>query len=158
MARARVTDPETHKIIGWFDDEKAEIFTSARVWNGQNRVNAASGVEGVEQYLYRTAQGRWVIARDETRTQINGRVGGTTYRYADDDEAREWMIRAEVDDAEIERFFAMPEEVQIGRPDVGPQVVVRMPVELRDKVDEVAAAAGVTRAAWIRTLVEGALS
>lgn len=50
------------------------------------------------------------------------------------------------------------ENVRYGRPEVGPQVVVRMPEALRGRIDAAAASAGVTRAEWVRDACAAALT
>ncbi len=53
---------------------------------------------------------------------------------------------------------ATEETVELGRPVVGPQVVVRMSEAMRADCDRAAGAAGLTRAEWLRQVIEGALA
>jgi len=51
---------------------------------------------------------------------------------------------------------ATGQAVAYGRPEVGPQVVVRMSEAMRADCDRAAAAAGLTRAEWLRRAINGA--
>lgn len=143
------------EFAGWFDGDKAEWIHSGTRWNGENVISCATGSQWVDEYLVRTAGGRWVIYRDASRYHD----GRRSARYVTEDEAREWAVRAEADESEISQHFpALPEEVQYGRPEVGPQVVVRMGTDMRDAIDARAAEAGVTRAQWMRDALSAALT
>lgn len=50
------------------------------------------------------------------------------------------------------------EERSPGRPEIGPQVKVRLPDDTLARVDAAAEAAGVTRSAWVREAVEAHLA
>ena len=79
--------------------------------------------------------------------------------YIDADTAREWLIHNEYSEDAIEAATGevVPEEPPVmGRPEIGPQVKVRMPVDLIARVDEFADEAGVSRSEWVRRAVEAA--
>ena len=160
MARINVTD-DADVVVGWFNPDKAEIIKSGRTWDGSNQVSIATGRVGAEEYLWRTAQGRWVLNRDERKLFANDRQGLDLYRFVHDDEAREWMIRCEVDDETLTRLVGQIEEEsgppRLGRPEIGPQIKVRLPEDVIAAVDDRADAEGLTRSAWIRRAVESAL-
>lgn len=157
MARVIVIEPLAGQTAGWFDPDSATGYDDGDRWDGHNNVGAASGSQWTSETLYRTAGGRWVLNRDASRCD----GGPDTYEYVTDEQARDWLMRTRTqanEDAIAEHFPGTPQEVQYGRPEVGPQVVVRMPETLRDRVDAAAAAHGVSRASWIRAAVESALS
>lgn len=159
MARINIygTDYTTGETarLGWFDPATAEEFREGTRWNGRNRIGVCSGGQVGFEVLYRTRGGRWVHRRD-FRHEFNG---GDTYRFLSDDEARDWLIRSEVNDQAVERFFGELEpERRPGRPATGTRVEVRLPDEILASVDTRAEADGITRAALIRRLVEAGLA
>lgn len=159
MARINIygTDYTTGETarLGWFDPATAEEFREGTRWDGHNHIRVCSGGQVGFEVLYRTKRGRWVLNRD-FRNEFNG---GDTYRFLSDDEARDWLIRSEINDAAVERFFGELEpERGPGRPPVGTQVKVRVPDETLAALDARAEADGITRAALIRRLVEAGLA
>lgn len=159
MARVNVysqPDPESYDnaeplLLGWFDPQAATRYDQGREWDGNNLVGVVTGSQWVDEYLYRTAGGRWVLNRDATRYHN----GPNAYRFLDDDEARDWLLRSEVNDTAVAEHFGSAEpERGPGRPEIGPQIKVRLTPQTIDIVDARAAAEGITRAAWIRKAVE----
>lgn len=65
---------------------------------------------------------------------------------------------AEVYDATDSHPLSTATGRRYGRPPVGPQVIVRMSEAMRADCDRAAEAAGLTRAEWLRRVIEGALS
>jgi hypothetical protein len=156
MTRISVFDD--HAILaGWFDLDRATVIDSGTRYDGSNVVPVATGSPWVDEYLIRTSGGRWVIRHNATR-YCNG---SDSYRFVSDDEAREWMIRCEVDDETMTRLVGQIEEEsgppRLGRPEIGPQIKVRLPEDVIAAVDDRADAEGLTRSAWIRRAVESAL-
>lgn len=70
----------------------------------------------------------------------------------------EWLIRCEYDDAAIEEATGEAMPAEMGRPEIGPQIKVRLPQETIAAVDALAKSGGVSRSAWVRAAVEDALS
>lgn len=145
-------DDEGGRLVGWFDPDRAERFDQARTWDGNNRVGVITRSDFVDEYLYRTAAGRWVLNHDAHRCNN----GPNTYRYLTEEEAQDWLIRSEVNDEAVTRFFGeLPDEPPApGRPEIGPAFSVRFPADLLARVDAAAAEAGITRAAWLREAAE----
>lgn len=77
-----------------------------------------------------------------------------------DDEAKDWLIRSEVNDDALEKHFGdIPEEsAPIGRPREGTLVGVRIPDEILAALDAQAQQAGVSRAHLIRELLAAGVS
>jgi hypothetical protein len=150
-------DDDAPQRVGWFDRDRATTYKDGTRWDGSNKIGMNSGSQWVSEWLYRTAGGRWVLNTDSTGYQ----GGEDIYRFVGDDEARDWLIRTEDhEDALREHFPDLADEVgpiSPGRPPVGPQVVIRMPADLRDRIDAAADAEGVTRADWARRALESAL-
>lgn len=153
MTRINITetDEDGTRLVGWFDPRKAECYDQGERWDGSNMVGVITGSQFLDEYLYRTKSGRWVLNRDATR-YYNGQ---DSYRYITDDQAREWLIRSEVNDEAIARYFGeMPDEParigKPGRPTVGDQIKVAFPAELLAQVDAAADTQGVTRSEWVR--------
>lgn len=151
MARVNVFDLEG-ELVGWFDKAKAEKFTEATWWNGNNHISKATGSQWDHEELYRTAGERWVLY---FWSQYQGRP--ERYSFISDDEARTWLLTNQEDEA-VERFFGeIEEERGPGRPEVGPVIQVRLPEELLERVDYEAEKEGQSRAETIRRLLEKAL-
>jgi hypothetical protein len=66
MGRINIT-AEDGTLAGHFLPDKAELFTDGKRWNGSNMVGECSGSQWVDEYLYRTAGGKWVLNTDSTR-------------------------------------------------------------------------------------------
>lgn len=157
MARINVyapDDTEGDYLAGWFDDDRAECWSERTYWDGDNHCSLATRSPHVHEALYRTAGGRWVVDRWSIIAGDNPRP-----RFVTTDEAREWLLRCEYDDAEVEAATGAPVEPERGpgRPEIGPAFSVRFPAELLARVDRAAGEAGVTRAAWLRRIAESAL-
>ena len=156
MARIniRTEDPVTGATsLGWFDPETSIRYDSGREWNGQNQISIMTGSEWVDEFLYRTKGGRWVLNHDATRY-----CGGPdSYRFVTDEEAHLWLIRSEINDEAIaEHFGELEAERGPGRPEIGGYAAVRYGAELLARVDEDAKRRGVTRAELLREIVTGA--
>lgn len=138
----------------WADLSKAEAYADGTRWNGNNNVGRNSGSEWIDETLYRTAGGRWLLNRDATRYHN----GDDAYRYLTDDEARDWLIRTEEHEDAIERHFGTPEEERgPGRPAIGAQVKIAIDPEMLAAVDVAAGSAGVTRSEWVRRAIAATL-
>ena len=151
VIRENVFDDEGN-FIGWFDRAKAEKFEEATRWDGNNHISIATGSQWDHEALYRTAGGRWVL---HFWSQWEGRP--ERYRFIDSDEAREWLLLNEEDEA-VERLFGeIEDEVGPGRPEIGPPILVHMPTEMTARLDALAEQDGVPRAEVIRRLLGEAL-
>lgn len=141
------------KVVGWFDADAAEVFSERQVFDGHNWVGAIEGSQWAGQTLYHTAGGRWVICR---WSRWEGHQ--PQYAYLAPDEAREWLVANEHDEAVARIFGAAPEpEHGPGRPQIGRVVDVRMPDEMIAALDAEADRRGVPRAELVREFVAQAL-
>lgn len=160
MRRVNVWSPATEDgepsyMLGWFDIDAAEVFEQGTMWDGNNKVGVITRSQFVDECLYRTAGGRWVLHHDGHRA-YNGPI---TYRFISADEARDWLIRSEVNEEAIGEFFGPLEpERGPGRPEVGPAIHVRLTPELLAALDVEAERQGTSRAATVRHLLEQMLT
>lgn len=143
---------------GWFDPEQCERFDEGSRWDGNNHVGVISrkDVRFVDEALYRTPGGRWV--RNSDRTSYHS--GPDVYEFLTDDEARDWLLRSEINDEVVERLWGtIAPESGPGRPSMGeaPQVNLKIPADLLARMDAVAEAAGIPRAEWVRRACAAAL-
>ena len=136
------------QFVGWFDSETADRWSDAD-YNGDG-----SGGSGRGQAVWHTSGGRWVL---EHWSRWQGE--GSRYEYIEPDQARDWLLRNDCDDAVRAHFGDIPEEEdrRPGRPTIGGNVQVRLGEEILSDVDTYAASEGMTRAEAIRTLLHQAL-
>lgn len=153
-------DPYTPPTLaGWYDPDKCESWDSGTRWDGNNHVPTVTGSYTEWERLYRTPGGRWVLNHWSRWDGV-----AETHRFLADNEARDWLLRAETDETEqaIERYFGpIPDESPaIGRPSIGDarDIKLLIPVELLARIDAAADSAGMSRAEWLRTAAEQALS
>lgn len=141
-------------LAGWFDPSTATRYDQDTEWNGQNMVGFITKSEFIDEYLYRTKGGRWVLNRDARRSHD----GPDTCEFVTDEQARDWLIRSECNDDAVEQYFGkLEEERGPGRPEVGKPINVRLGDDLLAQVDAEAARRGKTRAITLRELVAQAL-
>lgn len=136
-------------IVGWFDPSKASQWSDAD-YNG----NGSGGV-GRGQTLCHTAGGKWVLAH-WTRWQNES----DRYEYVTDDQAREWLIANDEDEA-VALFFgklAEEEDRRPGRPAVGEPVNIRLGDDLLAMVDDYASKRQISRAEAMRRLIQDAVT
>lgn len=158
------TDEDTGERYrtGHFDLDAATVALEENTcWDGNNHRGVISGMQINRAFLYRTAGGRWVEHADH-RPEHNG---PNVWRFLTDDQAREWMLKSGGEPAEeaLAKYFPqVPEEEgpapKGGRPAVGPTISVAYPRDLLAKIEAAAAAAGVSRAAWLRKIAEEAVA
>ena len=161
MARINIYDDEQdeRQLAGWFDPDKCEEFESAERWDGSGRISVTTGARYDFDRLYRTPGGRWVLHR---WSRWQGRP--ETHRFLTDDEARDWLLRSEINDGAVERYFGERADesgpAPTGRPSMGdaPPITVKVPAELLARIDAAAGRARIARAEWIRRACEAALS
>jgi hypothetical protein len=140
---------DTGELAGWFNTDSAEQFNQDTEWDGSNLIGVITKSQWVYEYLYRTKGGRWVLNHDEHRY----RNGPDTYRFINDDEARDWLLRSQCNDEAVKRFFGeVEEESGPGRPEIGGAVHVRLG-DLLGRVDLYARESKYSRAEAIRELV-----
>lgn len=61
-------------------------------------------------------------------------------------------------DAVLAAYFGtIEEEVRFGRPEIGPQIKVRVPEDVLAQIDARAATTELSRSAWVRRAIESAL-
>lgn len=151
MARVNIFN-EFRELVGWFDSKKAERFEEATEWDGSNHISIATGSQWDHEALYRTVGGRWVLHR---WSQWQGRP--ETYRFLTDQEAQTWLLANDEDEA-VERFFGeIEEERGPGRPEIGPEIGVRLPQAMLDRIDGLVERGVTTRAEVVRRLIGIAL-
>lgn len=145
--------------LGWFDRDAATLAAiEDERWDGNNMLGVISGLQLTRAELYRTRAGRWAEHQDATR-EFNG---PDTWRFLTDDEARDWLMRSDDAEENLEKWFPdTPDESgpgpKGGRPAVGQQISVAYPRELLDRIDAAAEAVGQSRAEWLRWAAEEAL-
>lgn len=127
---------------GWFDSTKADR------WTDMDHDNNGSGGVGRGQAVYRTAKGRWVL---EHWTCWQGEED--RYTFISPDEARDWLLQNDCDEAVEEHFGEIEEEQGPGRPAIGPPLPVPMSKGLRVPLGLRANAAGTSMAEVVRTAV-----
>lgn len=143
-------------IVGWFDPDKARSWGEGLSADDTTRVSLATGSALDHQRLWKTTGGRWIVASWSERAGVSER-----WYEVSVDAAKDWLVRCEYKDQEVvaatrEPLLAELGRQEAGRPEVGPRVVVRLPEEVIARVDELARSAGVSRAAWLRAVVESA--
>lgn len=142
-------------LEGWFDMDSAIRFDQDTEWDGNNMIGVITRSQWVDEYLFRTKGGRWVLNHN-ARRHYNG---PDTYKFITDEQARDWLIRSQCNDKAIEEYFGPVEEERgPGRPEVGPAVNMRFPQDLLDRIDAAAKTDGISRAEKIRRLVAAGLS
>ena len=143
MERTNVTD--NGKTIGWFDLDTAIQYdgTTCRDALGQDS-NA----------LLRTKGGRWVLGHF-SRSMSNGfEVENDWYEFVTDDQAKNWLVTQDHDDAAEKYFGPVEEESGPGRPTVGPKVETRLPEAVLEQVAGYAQQHSLSRAEALRGLIE----
>lgn len=153
MSRTTITDDDG-RVIGWFDPTTTTEYPEAKEWDGNNHISLATGSQYDHESLIRTKGGRWVLSY---WSAYQGRRGG--FRFVEDSDAREWLLRNEYDSEQVAEATGQPVEDERGpgRPEIGPMVNVRFPPELLAMVDAAAAKHGMSRAAWLRDAAATAL-
>ncbi len=135
---------------GWFDAGKATRYDEAKDWNGNNMVGMASGGQCGYEDLWLTAGGRWVHHRD-FRDEFNG---PNVYRFNTADQAKEWMIRAGVGEADLAAAFPeVAEERGPGQPQIGTVRKITLPDDAWDALGTLADAEKVSRSELVRRAV-----
>ncbi len=149
------------KVVGWFDDSAAEMFSEQKAWNGSNRISVHTGSQWNHEALYHTAGGRWVL--HEWSNYVGAR---DSYRFVTDEQAHEWLLLNDEDDAVARLFGEVEPERGPGRPEIGPAILVRIPPELLRNIASVVRVnaevlggewIGMSRAEAIRRLLRFAL-
>ena len=139
-------DPETSTVheedLRWIDlTDEDDVDDADESAEGGYYESAATGTEHSHERLYHTPDGRWVLMAwtDQKRTG--------TYSFLSDSGATAWL-------AINEPAAAAPRR---GRPEVGEPVHLRLPAELKERVDLFASVNGISRAEAVRRLVAGGL-
>lgn len=153
MSRQIVRDDDG-QAIGWFDPEAADWFDDGVRWDGSNMVGLNSRDWTATERLARTPGGRWVLER---ASRWEG--AATSYQFVSDAEALTWLITSDQHEGAITQYFPeSPVEVGPGRPEIGPEVKVRLPADVLAAVDARAEAQSVTRAEALRRLITAGLT
>jgi hypothetical protein len=98
---------EGGELRGWFDPATSLSFEEDTEWDGNNHISVATGSQFDHEVLYRTEGKRWVV---HWFSQWQG--NRDTYRYLTDEQAREWLLKNNGDEA-VEKFFG-PIEAESG--------------------------------------------
>lgn len=136
-------------FAGWFDVSKAERWDDAD-YNGNG-----NGGTGRGQAVIRTSQGRWVL---QHWTRWQGESG--RHEYITDEQARDWLLRNNEDEAVAKYFgqIAEEEDRRPGRPAIGGAVHVRLGDDLLAMVEDYASRRSIGQAEAIRRLVTDAVT
>ena len=141
---------------GWFDLDKATVYSEATEWDGHNQVSVHESGRFASfrhQQLIRTSGGRWVLnrwARIDSEPE--------TWEYITEDQAQQWLMINGDEDAIAQWWPETEEERGPGRPvEVGGKPVNIRLGDLQTEVDQLAAANGVSRAEMARRLIQRAL-
>ncbi|TXJ75433.1 hypothetical protein E2C11_23255 [Streptomyces lavendulae] len=144
---------------GWFDMDRAtHVLEEETRWDGQNYRGVISGLQTSRADLYITAGGRWIEHHDARREFS----GPNLWTELTTDQARDWMIKCGSDEAEAALAKYLPDTPDEspspgGRPEVGPKVETRLARKDLARVDDRAAAEGVSRAEMLRRLILASL-
>jgi hypothetical protein len=139
----------THEpqLLGWFDPKAAEVFEQDKRWDGSNMIGVITGSQWIDESLYRTKGGRWVLNSNASRYHS----GPNTYTFITGEQARDWLLRSECNDEAIARFFGeIEDERGPGRPKVGDQVCFTVPADVLTDLDAIAERDKTTRSALLR--------
>lgn len=145
MDRTTITGPEGQ--LWWFDRDKADEFEETTRWDGHSRVSIPAGGGYAHERLYHTAGGRWVLER---YSQWEGTP--RTFEYIANDEARDWLILCEHEEA-VEKFFGeIEDERGPGRPEIGNPLKVHLG-DVAAIVETYSAEHSVTKSEAVRQLI-----
>lgn len=136
------------ELAGHFDIDKADRFDEDTRWDGNNHISTATGSQWDHQVLYRTAQGRWVLHHWSQWQGTQPR-----YEYIESDQAREWLLAQNRDDAVEKHFGEIEEERGPGQPPIGDRLAVRLPDDVRAKLRARAARLGTSEAGAARAIL-----
>lgn len=155
MARVSYTLPGSGELA-WFDPDRATLVAQQETrWDGSDQVSAATGSPWVDEDLYRTAGGAWVV-RVDSRDMRTRRGAGVFWEGMSAQAAQEWLRRQDLHEIADEHFGAVDERGP-GRPAVGPAINTRVSADQLRRLDAWASARGLTRAEAIRRIVDSAL-
>lgn len=144
---------QPRRRAGFFNPESATYWHGDKqVFDGANLADVNTRDQNRGQGMFRTAQGRWVLT-----TWSNWQGETDTYSYATDNDARDWLLFNDYEDAVREHFGEPEDERGPGRPEIGGTAQLRLGTALLERVDKYAAAQGMSRAAAARTLITAAL-
>ena len=131
------------ELAGWFDPSKADH------WDDSDYNGNGSGGTGRGTGLWRTAQGRWV-SETWSRWQDEPSHACT---FTTPEQAREWLLRNDEDEAAAKYFGEVEEERGPGRPSIGEQVCFTIPADDLAEIDAIAGRDGLARSAALRNAV-----
>lgn len=137
---------------GYFSSDAAEYYVGSKDWDGNNNVDRNTGSQWHRQGVYRTKQGRWVLAE---LSSVQGQPD--TYTLMTDEQARDWLLLNDEDDAVERHFGEIEEERGPGRPEIGGRITTAIGDDLLARVETWASEKGVNRAAAVRELLTTAL-
>lgn len=126
MARTNIYDTtaDGRTLVGWYDPDQCETWEPSTRWDGNNRVPLVTGSYTEWERLYRTPGGRWVLHH---WSRWQGRPD--EHRFVTDEEARDWLLRNETEEEEIERVTGERVEAERGpgQPRIGTPIKVTLP-------------------------------
>jgi hypothetical protein len=154
MARVNVyetfsdgNERDDRTLAGWFETSAAQSWSDVD-YNG----NGSRGI-GRGQAVWRTKGGRWVL---QEWTNWEGEIEHN--RFISPEQAREWLLANNADDAVEQHFGPVEDERGPGRPEVGKPVQIRFPDDMLAGIDAYASEQGVSRAEAVRQIVSEALA
>ncbi|MDA0252291.1 MAG: hypothetical protein O3A42_15320 [Actinobacteria bacterium] len=140
-------------LIGWFDREATKgAYDEDTRWDGSNHISLATGSQWDHEMLYRTPQDRWVLRSWSQRQGKEDR-----YVFVTPEQAREWLLANNHDEAVEQVFGEVEQERGPGRPTVGTPINIRLSDQALAQVDQYAADKEMSRAAAVRELLGSAL-
>jgi predicted HicB family RNase H-like nuclease len=131
-------------LVGHFESSKAEEW-SDKDYNGNG--NGSGGV-GRGQAVLRTAQGRWVLVH---WTHWENETG--LCEYIEAEQAEQWLLRHQYDDAVAKYFGPIAEERGPGQPPIGDRLAVRFPDAVRNRLKASAQEQDTSESAIVRNIV-----
>jgi hypothetical protein len=101
---AECTDDDGYaeqRLEGSFDPLVGEYFAEGKYSDGANTVSTITRSQFEHEGIFRTPDGKWVLncwSRREGSRE--------TFQFITEDEAKNWLLRSEVHDAAVEKYFA----------------------------------------------------
>jgi hypothetical protein len=89
------------RLEGSFDPLVGEYFAEGKYSDGANTVSTITRSQFEHEGIFRTPDGAWVL---NCWSRLEG--SRETFQFIGDDEAKDWLIRSEVNDDALEKHFA----------------------------------------------------
>lgn len=149
----RVSYYAADEALSWFELDKAEqVADQVTEWDGRNHISRATGSQWVDEELWRTAGGAWVIGRNNRDLRIG--PPGMSWHGIEPAAAETWLRKQDMHEL-ADQWFGVVEERGPGRPEIGGRATIAIGDDRLVAVDR--ARAEVSRAEWIRRAIDAAL-